>query len=99
MGMFLAGFIIGFIYGWKLTLVVLSVVPLMAAGGAIFAKILAQAAAGGQGFYAQAGAVADEVLRMIRTVIAFDTQEKVCDALKFFFGRTTVVALPVTNLG
>ena len=33
-GMFFAGFIIGFLYGWKLTLVLLSVTPLLAICGA-----------------------------------------------------------------
>ena len=78
MGMFFVGFGIGFAYGWKLTLVVLSIVPLLGAAGALFAKALASSAGGAQGFYAKAGGIADEVLRMIRTVIAFDSQEKVC---------------------
>mgnify|MGYP001210160287 CR=1 FL=1 len=39
-------------------------------------KVIEQSASGGQGFYASAGSVADEVIRMIRTIIAFDTQER-----------------------
>lgn len=73
--MFAAGMGVGFGYSWKLTLVIFSVVPLMIIGGAIMAKMIGEAAAGGQGFYAKAGAVADETLRMIRTVIAFGTHD------------------------
>ena len=76
-GMFIAGFAVGFAYGWKLTLVILAITPIMGAGGALMSKMLSEAASGGQGYYAAAGAVADEVLHMIRTVVAFDTQDKV----------------------
>eukprot|EP00043_Microstomoeca_roanoka_P013304 m.130297 g.130297 ORF g.130297 m.130297 type:complete len:1336 (+) comp15719_c0_seq1:159-4166(+) len=75
-GMFLAGIIVGFVYGWKLTLVILAMGPLIGIGGALMSKYIEQASSGGQGFYASAGAVADEVIRMIRTVIAFDTQDR-----------------------
>ncbi|EGD72703.1 ATP-binding cassette transporter subfamily B member 1 [Salpingoeca rosetta] len=76
LGMFLAGYVVGFVYGWKLTLVTTGMVPLIAIGSAIMGKYIAQASSGGQGFYAAAGSVADEVIRMIRTVIAFDTQDR-----------------------
>ncbi|EGD76002.1 multidrug resistance protein [Salpingoeca rosetta] len=76
LGMFLAGFIVGFIYGWKMTLVIIGMAPLIGIGGALMSKYIEQASSGGQGFYATAGSVADEVIRMIRTVIAFDTQDR-----------------------
>lgn len=38
-------------------------------------KAIQQATSGGQGFYAEAGSVADEIIRMIRTVVAFDAQD------------------------
>jgi len=37
---FFAGFIVGFIYGWKLTLVILSVSPLLAICGGLMARVL-----------------------------------------------------------
>lgn len=74
---FIAGFGLGFSFGWKLTLVIVAVVPLLTLGGIFMSKHLSSATAGGQGFYAEAGQIADEVLRMIRTVIAFNTQDKV----------------------
>nr|KAG5714213.1 hypothetical protein BaRGS_018430 [Batillaria attramentaria] len=58
----IAGFIIGFVYGWKLTLVILALAASMTT------KEL-QA-------YAKAGAVAEEVFSSIRTVVAFGGQDK-----------------------
>lgn len=74
-GMFVGGFGVGFGYSWKLTLVILSVVPLMIIGGAVFSKVIGKATTGGQANYSLAGGIADEVIHMIRTVIAFGTQE------------------------
>uniref|UniRef100_A0A8C1KW97 ATP-binding cassette, sub-family B (MDR/TAP), member 5 n=1 Tax=Cyprinus carpio TaxID=7962 RepID=A0A8C1KW97_CYPCA len=64
---FISGFIIGFIYGWKLTLVILAVSPLLAGSAAVWSKLTA---------YAKAGAVAEEILVAIRTVVAFNGQKK-----------------------
>lgn len=36
---FFAGFIVGFIYGWKLTLVIISISPLLAISGGFMAKV------------------------------------------------------------
>uniref|UniRef100_A0A663MRJ6 ABC-type xenobiotic transporter n=1 Tax=Athene cunicularia TaxID=194338 RepID=A0A663MRJ6_ATHCN len=73
---FLAGIIIGFIYGWKLTLVILSVSPLLAASAAVWSTLLASLTAKELSAYAKAGAVAEEILTAIRTVVAFNGQQK-----------------------
>ncbi|NWQ69564.1 MDR1 protein, partial [Neopipo cinnamomea] len=73
---FLAGIIIGFIYGWKLTLVVLSVSPLLAASAAVWSTLLASLTAKELSAYAKAGAVAEEILTAVRTVVAFNGQQK-----------------------
>uniref|UniRef100_A0A8C6UZX2 ATP binding cassette subfamily B member 1 n=1 Tax=Neogobius melanostomus TaxID=47308 RepID=A0A8C6UZX2_9GOBI len=72
MSTFVASFIIGFIQGWKLTLVILSVSPVLGIAAGLFGKVslLKQTA------YAKAGAVAEEVLSAIRTVFAFNGQDK-----------------------
>lgn len=36
-GMFISSFIIAFIYGWVMTLVVLATMPVLALGGTVFA--------------------------------------------------------------
>ncbi|XP_043117693.1 ATP-dependent translocase ABCB1 [Puntigrus tetrazona] len=73
---FIAGFIIGFIYGWKLTLVILAVSPLLAGSAAVWSKILATLTSKELTAYAKAGAVAEEILVAIRTVVAFNGQKK-----------------------
>uniref|UniRef100_A0A8B9KP33 ATP-binding cassette, sub-family B (MDR/TAP), member 5 n=1 Tax=Astyanax mexicanus TaxID=7994 RepID=A0A8B9KP33_ASTMX len=73
---FLAGIIIGFIYGWKLTLVIMSVSPLLAGSAAVWSKILATLTGKELSAYAKAGAVAEEILVAIRTVVAFNGQQK-----------------------
>ncbi|OXB67674.1 hypothetical protein ASZ78_015206 [Callipepla squamata] len=73
---FLTGFIVGLARGWKLTLVILAVSPVLGLSAAVWAKILTAFTDKEQAAYAKAGAVAEEVLGAIRTVIAFGGQEK-----------------------
>ncbi|XP_028674145.1 ATP-dependent translocase ABCB1 isoform X2 [Erpetoichthys calabaricus] len=73
---FIAGIIIGFVHGWKLTLVILSVSPLIGVSAAVWTKILATLTSKELTSYAKAGAVAEEVLVAIRTVVAFNGQQK-----------------------
>uniref|UniRef100_A0AAR2LLM9 ATP-binding cassette sub-family B member 5 n=1 Tax=Pygocentrus nattereri TaxID=42514 RepID=A0AAR2LLM9_PYGNA len=69
---FITGIIIGFIYGWKLTLVILSISPLLAGSAAAWSKVRTDELSA----YAKAGAVAEEILVAIRTVVAFNGQKK-----------------------
>lgn len=73
---FITGFVIGFIKGWKLTLVILAISPLMGLSAAVWSKILTTFTNKELTAYAKAGAVAEEVLSAIRTVIAFGGQKK-----------------------
>ncbi|XP_077070050.1 ATP-dependent translocase ABCB1 isoform X2 [Siphateles boraxobius] len=73
---FFVGIIIGFVKGWKLTLVILAVSPLLGISAAIIAKVMTSFTSMEQTAYAKAGAVAEEVLSAIRTVFAFGGQKK-----------------------
>ncbi|XP_074122727.1 ATP-dependent translocase ABCB1 isoform X3 [Sminthopsis crassicaudata] len=73
---FFTGFIVGFTRGWKLTLVILAISPVLGLSAAIWAKILSSFTDKELLAYAKAGAVAEEVLAAIRTVIAFGGQKK-----------------------
>lgn len=73
--MFVAGFIIAFIYGWKLTLVILAIAPFLAISGALFGKLASDSTSEGLGAYGAAGAVANEAISLIRTVTAYNGQE------------------------
>ncbi|XP_076808163.1 ATP-dependent translocase ABCB1-like [Clavelina lepadiformis] len=72
----IAGLIIGFVYGWKLALVILAVSPLLGASATVMFKITTAFTKKELDAYAKAGAVAEEVLSSIRTVVAFDGQQK-----------------------
>ncbi|KAL3969996.1 receptor tyrosine-protein kinase erbB-3 [Sarotherodon galilaeus] len=73
---FIFGFMVGFIGGWKLTLVVIAVSPLIGIGAGLMAMAVARLTGRELKAYAKAGAVADEVLSSIRTVAAFGGEEK-----------------------
>ncbi|XP_061734955.1 bile salt export pump-like [Nerophis ophidion] len=73
---FVFGFMVGFIGGWKLTLVVIAVSPLIGVAAGLMAMAVAKLTGRELKAYAKAGAVADEVLSAIRTVAAFGGEEK-----------------------
>ncbi|KAK3533490.1 hypothetical protein QTP70_023359 [Hemibagrus guttatus] len=73
---FVCGFLMGFVRGWKLTLVIISVSPLIGVGAGLMALFVAKLTGWELQAYAQAGAVADEVLSSNRTVAAFGGEKK-----------------------
>lgn len=58
---FIAGFAIGFISVWQLTLLTLAVVPLIALAGGAYTIIMSTLSEKGEAAYAEAGKVAEEV--------------------------------------
>uniref|UniRef100_A0A914WVT4 ABC-type xenobiotic transporter n=1 Tax=Plectus sambesii TaxID=2011161 RepID=A0A914WVT4_9BILA len=79
---FLAGFVVAFTYNWKLTLIMLSLTPLMVFIGAFITKLMAGASAQEAATYAKAGGIAEEVLSSMRTVVSFNGQKRECDRYK-----------------
>ncbi|KAM3585020.1 uncharacterized protein V6R79_005132 [Siganus canaliculatus] len=73
---FICGFCIGFVKGWKLTLVIVAASPLIGLGAGLMAVFVAKLTGLELQAYAKAGAVADEVLSSIRTVSAFGGELK-----------------------
>ncbi|XP_045177444.2 ATP-dependent translocase ABCB1-like isoform X2 [Mercenaria mercenaria] len=73
---FSSGFAIGFWKGWKLSLVMMSLSPLLAIGGAFLSKLIANFSKREQEIYAEGGGVAEEVLSCIRTVASFNGQNQ-----------------------
>ncbi|XP_074949474.1 bile salt export pump isoform X4 [Phalacrocorax aristotelis] len=73
---FVCGFLLGFVSGWKLTLVIIAVSPLLGVGAAVYGLAVAKLTGRELQAYAKAGAVADEVLSSIRTVAAFGGEKK-----------------------
>ncbi|XP_040058489.2 bile salt export pump [Gasterosteus aculeatus] len=76
MSTFVFGFLVGFIGGWKLTLVVIAVSPLIGIAAGLMAMAVARLTGRELASYAKAGAVADEVLLSMRTVAAFGGEAK-----------------------
>ncbi|PON51595.1 ABC transporter [Parasponia andersonii] len=72
---FVGGFVIAFIKGWLLTLVMMTSIPLMVAAGAAMAIIISKMASHGQNAYAKAANVVEQTIGSIRTVASF-TGEK-----------------------
>ncbi|XP_061530026.1 ATP-dependent translocase ABCB1-like isoform X5 [Phycodurus eques] len=73
---FILSIIIGFSIGWKLALVILAICPLLGLSAALFTRVVTSYTSKEQAAYAKAGAVAEEVLSAIRTVFAFNGQQK-----------------------
>ncbi|KAI9225182.1 MAG: ABC transporter type 1, transmembrane domain-containing protein, partial [Piptocephalis tieghemiana] len=74
--MFVGGFILAFVRGWKMSLVMLSLMPFLIAGGALMAKMVAGGSASGQDANGKSGAIAEEALSAIKTVSAFGGQAR-----------------------
>jgi len=73
---FIGGVIVAFVKGWKLTLVILSVSPLLFVTSVMFAQLAEALSTNELKSYARAGAVAEEVFSSIRTVFAFNGVKK-----------------------
>uniref|UniRef100_A0A915IPL2 Multidrug resistance protein 1 n=1 Tax=Romanomermis culicivorax TaxID=13658 RepID=A0A915IPL2_ROMCU len=71
-----AGFVVAFVYSWKLSLVMLAMTPLMALSAGFISKMIAESTKKEQSIYAAAGAIAEEALSCIRTVVAFNGQKQ-----------------------
>ncbi|XP_018398759.1 PREDICTED: multidrug resistance protein homolog 49 [Cyphomyrmex costatus] len=76
MSSFFSSVIISFMYGWLLTLVMLSCAPIIIIATAFVAKMQSSLSARELAAYGQAGSVAEEVLASIRTVVAFNGEQK-----------------------
>uniref|UniRef100_A0A1I8F9J6 ABC transmembrane type-1 domain-containing protein n=1 Tax=Macrostomum lignano TaxID=282301 RepID=A0A1I8F9J6_9PLAT len=61
---FIAGFVIGFIKSWEMTLVMMSLTPLLAIGGALMGRLISTMTSREQKAYAKAGAVAEETVSL-----------------------------------
>eukprot|EP00928_Gymnodinium_smaydae_P080986 TRINITY_DN64573_c0_g1_i2.p1 TRINITY_DN64573_c0_g1~~TRINITY_DN64573_c0_g1_i2.p1 ORF type:complete len:1276 (+),score=263.78 TRINITY_DN64573_c0_g1_i2:301-3828(+) len=70
---------LGFYLGWKMALVILGAVPIMAFGMVIVGQAMQDVANETQTWYAQAAAVVEESLFALRTVVAFGNERRELD--------------------
>ncbi|RDY12393.1 ABC transporter B family member 4, partial [Mucuna pruriens] len=81
---FLGGFAIAFAKGWLLTVVILSILPLLILSGATMAIIQGRMASRGQAAYAKAARLVGQTISSIRTVASFTGEKQaVSDYSKF----------------
>lgn len=73
---FVVSVVISFIYGWKLTLVVISCAPIIILSTSVVAKVQSNLTEKELKSYSIAGIIAEEVLGSIRTVVAFGGESK-----------------------
>ncbi|KAJ1823769.1 hypothetical protein LPJ56_002929, partial [Coemansia sp. RSA 2599] len=90
---FLTGFIIAFVKAWDVAFICLCVLPFMIAAVAYMGRNIAKWTTFAQDHTASSGGVADEVLGSIRTVHAFNGQQRELDRYKekiqdaYLFGK------------
>ncbi|PVU93215.1 hypothetical protein BB559_003386, partial [Furculomyces boomerangus] len=73
---FVGGFVIAFVRGYKMALVIVSLVPLIGLIATIMGKNVSKLTKQVQDHYAKSGAIANEVLSSMRTVMAFNGQKR-----------------------
>ncbi|KAI3417880.1 uncharacterized protein J3R85_014152 [Psidium guajava] len=73
---FLGGFVIAFIKGWLLTLVMLTMIPLLVIAGGVMSLIISKMASRGQSAYAKAANVVEQTIGSIRTVASFTGEKR-----------------------
>ncbi|KAL7334188.1 hypothetical protein PS15p_202992 [Mucor circinelloides] len=78
-GQFIAGFIISFVKGWRLAVVMLATIPLMAVVGGAIDYFITKYTLRAQDSYAYAGSVAEQVFAGIRTVYSYSLQKRFAD--------------------
>ncbi|XP_027360046.1 ABC transporter B family member 2-like [Abrus precatorius] len=85
---FIAGFIIGFVRVWQISLVTLSIVPLIALAGGLYAYVTIGLLAKVRKAYVRAGEIAEEVIGNVRTVQAFAGEERAVRSYKAALMKT-----------
>jgi len=65
---FVGGFVIAFIKGWLLTLIMLTMIPLLVIAGGVTSLIISKMASRGQSAYAETANVVEQMIGSIRTV-------------------------------
>ncbi|KAH9613320.1 hypothetical protein KSS87_021170, partial [Heliosperma pusillum] len=73
---FVSGFVIAFIKGWRLTAVMLSVLPVIILAGAVMTIFISEVATKGQTSYNKAAIVAEQTIGSIRTVASFTGEDQ-----------------------
>ncbi|XP_027345746.1 ABC transporter B family member 2-like isoform X2 [Abrus precatorius] len=85
---FIAGFTIGFVRVWQISLVTLAIVPLIALAGGLYAYVTIGLIGKVRKSYVRAGEIAEEVIGNVRTVQAFVGEERAVRSYKVALMKT-----------
>ncbi|KAI8351787.1 P-loop containing nucleoside triphosphate hydrolase protein [Choanephora cucurbitarum] len=75
-GQFITGFIVAFVKGWRLAVVMLATLPVLAGVGGAMGYFITKYTLKAQDSYADAGSIAEQVFSGIRTVYSFSLQSR-----------------------
>ncbi|KAK9983465.1 hypothetical protein SO802_032990 [Lithocarpus litseifolius] len=81
---FFGGFIIAFVRGWLLTVVLCSAIPLLVMAGAFVSMIISKMASRGQSAYGKAANVVEQTIGSIKTVASFTGEKQAITNYKKF---------------
>ncbi|KAI9477150.1 ABC transporter type 1, transmembrane domain-containing protein, partial [Zychaea mexicana] len=73
---FICGYVVAFVKGWKMSLVLLATMPLLLGTGVTMGIMIKKYTLKVQNAYADAGSVAEQVFAGLRTVYSFSLQER-----------------------
>ena len=72
---FIIALVIAFTYSWDMTLVIMSVLPVMAVTGFLISNLISWSETKGADAYRKSGGVANETLANMKTIAAFNAQQ------------------------
>ncbi|KAI8983617.1 P-loop containing nucleoside triphosphate hydrolase protein [Pilobolus umbonatus] len=75
---FVSGFVVAFVSGWKLALVMLATIPVMGVTGGLMGHFITKFTLRYQDEYANAATVAEQAFSGLRTVYSFSLQDRFC---------------------
>uniref|UniRef100_A0A0D9V1R8 MDR-like ABC transporter n=1 Tax=Leersia perrieri TaxID=77586 RepID=A0A0D9V1R8_9ORYZ len=84
---FFGGFIIAFVRGWLLALVLLSCIPPIAVAGAIVSRLMTRISTRMQDKYGDAGNIAEQTIGAIRTVVSFNGEKQAINTYNKFIRK------------
>ncbi|CAD8124583.1 unnamed protein product [Paramecium sonneborni] len=87
------GFLIGYIYGWQLALVVTATLPAISIATAIFAIIIQTSENATQKAYSDAGALAEQAINAIKTVKMLDGEDFEVEKYKKYLLQATATTI------
>ncbi|CAL4954975.1 unnamed protein product [Urochloa decumbens] len=72
---FVGGFVVAFVKGWLLSLIMLSCIPPVVIAGGVVSKIMSKISSKGQASYSDAGNVVEQTIGAIKTVVCFNGEK------------------------